>query len=154
MHVAFRLNGAEVAVEVDPSAPLLYVLRNDFALNSPKFGCGRAQCGACRVIVEGEAIFSCVTAIGDVAGHSVETLEGIGSLERPHPLQRAFLDEQAAQCGYCSSGMIMAAKVLLDHHPDPSEADIRMALERHLCRCGIYHRIIRAVRRAAGEMTR
>jgi nicotinate dehydrogenase subunit A len=154
MPIGFHLNGADVVADVEADTPLLYVLRNDFGLNSPKFGCGLAQCGSCRVIVSGEIMPSCAVMIGDVAGKDVETLEGIGTLEALHPLQRAFLTEQAAQCGFCTAGMIMAAKALIDHNPDPSDVDIRDALERNLCRCGVYHRIIRAVGRAAREMVR
>ncbi len=152
MAVSFRLNGAPVSVEAEEDTPLLYVLRNDFELNSPKFDCGLAQCGSCRVIVDGEISPSCAVHLRTVAGKAVQTLEGIGTPGRLHPLQRAFLDEQAAQCGYCTAGMIMAAKALLDRNPAPADDDIRHALERNLCRCGTYPRIMKAVRRAAREM--
>ena len=152
MATRFRLNGEMVSAAADGDTPLLYILRNDFGLNSPKFGCGKAQCGSCRVIVGGEAVPSCIVRLADVAGADVETLEGIGSTERLHPLQQAFLTEQAAQCGYCTAGIIMAAKALLDANPDPADDDIRQALERNLCRCGTYPRIMKAVRRAAREM--
>ncbi|OHV77257.1 (2Fe-2S)-binding protein [Rhizobium sp. LCM 4573] len=154
METAFRLNGAEVTAEADDDTPLLYILRNDMGLNSPKYGCGLAQCGSCRVIVDGDVAPSCSITLASVAGKTIETLEGIGTPGRLHPLQEAFLAEQAAQCGYCTAGMIMAAKALLDRNRDPSDNEIREALERNLCRCGTYHRIIRAVRRAAREMAR
>ncbi|CAM3734430.1 (2Fe-2S)-binding protein [Bordetella tumulicola] len=153
MRVPFRLNDAEVSADAEAGTPLLYVLRNDFELNSPKFGCGLAQCGSCRVIVDGEIAASCVVLLEDVAGKSVETLEGIGILDHLHPLQQAFLTEQAAQCGFCTAGMIMAAKALLDLNPNPTDNEIKQALERNLCRCGTYPRIMKAVRRAAKEMT-
>lgn len=154
MATRFRLNGEMVSAAADGDTPLLYVLRNDFGLNSPKFGCGKAQCGSCRVIVGGEAVPSCVVSLADVAGADVETLEGIGSAETLHPLQQAFLTEQAAQCSYCTAGIIMSAKALLDANPTPTDNDIRQALERNLCRCGTYPRIMKAVRRAAREMAR
>jgi nicotinate dehydrogenase subunit A len=144
-----RVNGQVHTVDVPDDTPLLFVLRNDLQLNGPKFGCGMAQCGACTVIVDGQAIRSCVTAAGSVVGQDITTLEGIGTPEKPHRLQKAFLEEQAAQCGYCSNSMIMRAKALLDHHPHPSEAEIRTALDGHLCRCGAHNRIVRAIQRAA-----
>jgi nicotinate dehydrogenase subunit A len=128
---------------------LLYVLRNDLELNGAKFGCGLAQCGACTVLIDGKAVRSCVTPISAVAKSEITTIEGIGSLDKPHALQRAFIEEQAAQCGYCINGMIMSAKELLDRNPRPSEADVRAALADNLCRCGTHARIIRAVLRAA-----
>ena len=152
MAISFRLNGVMVSSEAEDDAPLLYVLRNDFGLNSPKFGCGKAQCGSCRIIVGGEVAPSCIVSLGEVSGREVETLEGIGTPDALHPLQQAFLAEQAAQCGYCTAGMIMAAKALLDHNTDPTDEDIRQALERNLCRCGTYPRILKAVHRAAREM--
>lgn len=152
MVTRFRLNGEMVSAAAEDDTPLLYVLRNDFGLNSPKFGCGEAQCGSCRVIVDGEVVPSCVVSLADVPGANVETLEGIGSAEKLHPLQQAFLTEQAAQCGYCTAGIIMAAKALLNANPNPTDDDIRQALERNLCRCGTYPRIMKAVRRAAREM--
>lgn len=154
MTVFLRLNGADVSADAPPATPLLYILRNDFGLNSPKFGCGKAQCGACRVIVDGQIAASCVVALGEVRNRSVETLEAIGTPAALHPLQQAFLDEQAAQCGYCTAGMIMAAKALLDNNPAPTDEEIRQALERNLCRCGIYDRVMKAVRRAAAAMGR
>jgi nicotinate dehydrogenase subunit A len=128
---------------------LLYVLRNDLELNGAKFGCGLAQCGACTVLIDGKAVRSCVTPISAVATSEITTIEGIGSLDKPHPLQRAFMEEQAAQCGYCINGMIMSAKELLDRNPRPTEQDVRTALTGNLCRCGTHTRIIRAVLRAA-----
>ena len=146
---ALRVNGNTRSVRTEPDTPLLYVLRNDFELNGPKFGCGLAQCGACTVHVDGRAARSCVTPVSALAGKAITTLEGIGTLDKPHPLQRAFLDEQAAQCGYCTNGMIMTAKALLDSKPNPSAADIKQALAGNLCRCGTHNRIVRAVQRAA-----
>jgi len=136
-------------VDVDASTPLLYVLRNDLNLNGPRFGCGLAQCGACTVLVNGLPVRSCVTPVSAVATAEVTTLEGLGGRDDPHPVQKAFIAEQAAQCGYCSNGMIMAAASLLAHNPDPSDNEIRQALAGHLCRCGTHTRILKAVRRAA-----
>jgi nicotinate dehydrogenase subunit A len=150
--ITISVNGARHTVVAAPETPLLYVLRNDLELNGAKFGCGLAQCGACTVIVGGEAIRSCVTAVGDVAGREVVTIEGIGTTDQPHPLQRSFIDLQAAQCGYCINGMVMAAKALLDQTPQPSNQAIREALAGNLCRCGTHTRILRAVEKAAREM--
>jgi nicotinate dehydrogenase subunit A len=147
--LTITVNGQSHEVEATPETPLLYVLRNEMALNAPKFGCGLSQCGACTVLLDGEAIRSCIYPVSDVAGKKVTTLEGLGTEEHPHPLQQAFIDEQAAQCGYCISGMIMTAEAFLRTHPDPDEADIRQALATNLCRCGTHVRIIRAVQRAA-----
>jgi nicotinate dehydrogenase subunit A len=144
-----RVNGASRTVRTDADTPLLYVLRNDLELNGPKFGCGLAQCGACTVHVDGRATRSCVTPVSSLAGKAITTLEGLGTLDKLHPLQKAFLDEQAAQCGYCTSGMIMSAKALLDSNPRPSDAQIKNALTGNLCRCGTHNRIVRAVQRAA-----
>jgi nicotinate dehydrogenase subunit A len=144
-----RVNGASRTVRTDADTPLLYVLRNDFELNGAKFGCGLAQCGACTVHIDGRAARSCVTPVSSLAGKNVTTLEGIGTLDKLHPLQKAFLDEQAAQCGYCTNGMIMSAKALLDANPKPTEAQIKTALAGNLCRCGSHNRIVRAVQRAA-----
>ena len=149
-----RVNGALRTVRTDADTPLLYVLRNDLELNSPKFGCGLAQCGACTVHIDGRVARSCVTPVSSLAGKAVTTLEGIGTLDKLHPLQKAFLDEQAAQCGYCTSGMIMSAKALLDIKPNPSEAEIKNALAGNLCRCGTHNRIVRAVQRAAAATTK
>jgi nicotinate dehydrogenase subunit A len=149
MAINLKVNGASRSTPAEPDTPLLYVLRNDLELNGAKFGCGLAQCGACTVLIEGKAALSCVTPIGTIANREITTLEGLGSAEKPHALQRAFIDEQAAQCGYCTSGMIMAAKELLDRNPRPTEQDVRTALAANLCRCGTHPRIIRAVLRAA-----
>ncbi|KVC58471.1 (2Fe-2S)-binding protein [Burkholderia ubonensis] len=147
---ALCLNGVPRAVdEAAPDTPLLYVLRNDFALNGPKYGCGLGQCGACTVLIDGQATRSCVVPVAAAAGRTVTTLEGLGSLDAPHPIQRAFIDEQAAQCGYCLNGMIMSAKALLDRNPSPDDDAIRDALRFNLCRCGTHLEIIRAVHRAA-----
>jgi len=149
MAINIKVNGVSRPVPAEPDTPLLYVLRNDLELNGAKFGCGLAQCGACTVLIDGKAARSCVTPISAVATSEITTIEGIGSLDKPHPLQRAFMEEQAAQCGYCVNGMIMSAKELLDRNPRPTEADVRTALAGNLCRCGTHTRIIRAVLRAA-----
>lgn len=154
MAVTLKVNGASRSVPAEPDTPLLYVLRNDLELNGAKFGCGLAQCGACTVLIDGKAARSCVTEIGSLGNAEVTTLEGLGSLDKPHALQRAFINEQAAQCGYCINGMIMSAKALLDRNPRPSENDVRQALAANLCRCGTHNRIVRAVMRAANEMGR
>jgi nicotinate dehydrogenase subunit A len=147
-----RVNGKTASVSVEPSTPLLYVLRNDLELNGPKFGCGLAQCGACTVLMDGKPVRSCVTPVAAAAKAQVTTIEGLGTLERLHPLQRAFIEEQACQCGYCGNGMVMSAKALLDRNPGPSELEIKRALDGHLCRCASHNRILRAVQRAAREM--
>ena len=153
MSITVKLNGQlRTAPGAGPDTPLLYILRNDFALNAAKFGCGAAQCGACTVLVDGKAVRSCVTPGSAVAGRAVTTLEGLGTRANLHPLQRAFIEEQAAQCGYCIAGMIMSAAALLNTNRHPTEADIRQALAGNLCRCGTHSRIIRAVQRAAGDM--
>ncbi len=149
MAISVKVNGVSRSVEAEQDTPLLYVLRNDFGLNGAKFGCGQAQCGACTVIVDGRVIRSCVTPIGPNGPGEVITIEGLGTLAKLHPLQKAFIDEQAAQCGYCTSGMIMAAKHLLDRNPRPTEAQVREGLAGNLCRCGSHNRIVRAVLRAA-----
>ena len=128
MAIQLKVNGKTQAVTAEPDTPLLYVLRNDFELNGAKFGCGLAQCGACTVLVDGKATRSCVTPIGTLGESEITTIEGLGTIEKPHPLQRAFMDEQAAQCGYCINGMIMTAKELLDRNPKPSEAEVRLSL--------------------------
>ncbi len=151
--ITLTVNGRPRRVQVEPDTPLLYVLRNDLGLKSAKFGCGLEQCGACKVIVDGEAVPSCRLPVGSVQGATITTLEGLGSLEKLHPIQQAFLTEQAAQCGYCTAGMIMATKALLDRNPHPSSAEIRQALAIHLCRCGSHHRILQAVQRAAQELS-
>jgi len=145
----FELNGDQVRVRDKDDVPLLYVLRNDFGLNGPKFGCGLGQCGACTILVDGVPIRSCLAPVSSAAGKSVTTLEAIGNPDNPHPVQQAFLDEQALQCGYCGNGMMMAAAALLEQNKNPSEDDIRNALNGYLCRCGAQPRIIRAVARAA-----
>jgi nicotinate dehydrogenase subunit A len=149
--MSLKVNGAPRAVDADPEMPLLYVLRNDFKLNGPKFGCGLGQCGACTVIMDGKAVRSCVTPVGTVGSKSVTTLEGLGSVKKMHPLQKAFMDEQALQCGYCINGMIMSAKALLDATPKPSDAQIKEALAGNLCRCGTHTRILRAIKGASGQ---
>ena len=145
------VNGAARTVSVEPGTPLLYVLRNDLELNAPRFGCGLSQCGACTVLVDGKATRSCVFPTNAAIGRKVTTLEGLGRDGNLHPLQRAFIAEQAAQCGYCGNGMIMTAKALLDRTPKPSEAQVRKALGANLCRCGTHNRIVRAVLRASKE---
>lgn len=148
----FRVNGKTVTVESwDPDQPLLYVLRNVLALHGAKFGCGLAQCGACTVLLDGTAVRSCVTPVKQVSDRSVSTIEGLGTPERPHPIQAAFIAEQAAQCGYCTNGMVMAAKALLDQTPHPSRDEIKDALAGNLCRCGAHTRILSAVMRAAKD---
>ena len=149
MLLSLKINGATRSVDAEPDTPLLYVLRNDLELNGAKFGCGLAQCGACTVLIDGKATRSCVTPVSAVATSEITTIEGLGSIANPHPLQTAFIEEQAAQCGYCTNGMIMAAKELLDRNQHPSEPEIREALSGNLCRCGTHGRIIRAVLRAA-----
>jgi nicotinate dehydrogenase subunit A len=144
-----RVNGEARDVTVEGETPLLYVLRNDLELSGAKFGCGLSQCGACTVILGGAAVRSCSTAVRSIEGREITTLEGIGTEDKPHPLQAAFIEEQAMQCGYCASGMIMSAKALLDRTPHPSEAQVREALVGNLCRCGSHNRIVRAILRAS-----
>ena len=148
-NITLRVNDAEQAVDVDGDTPLLDVLRNTLGLKGTRFGCGAEQCGACHVLVEGKAVASCTLPVSAVAGKSVTTIEGLGTPEAPHPLQQAFLDEQAAQCGYCTSGMLVSAAALLESTPKPTEAQVRAALDGNLCRCGSYNRAVRAVLRAA-----
>jgi nicotinate dehydrogenase subunit A len=148
------VNGEPRLVDAGPDTPLLYVLRNDLGLNGPKFGCGLGQCGACAAIVGEKLARTCLTTLRDVGEDQITTLEGLGTAQRPHPLQSSFIDEQAAQCGYCSNGMIMAAKVLLDRNRNPSEDEIKDTLSDQLCRCGVHNRVVRAVRRAAKELAR
>ena len=148
-----RVNGATRSISsVEPDTPLLYILRNDLELNGPKFGCGLAQCGACTVLVDGKPQRSCVLPVSTAAKGSITTIEGLGTLEKLHPLQRAFIEEQACQCGYCSNGMIMAAKALLDSNKSPTMQQVRRALNGHLCRCASHNCIVRAVQRAAKEL--
>ena len=151
MATTLIVNGERRTTPAAPDTPLLYVLRNDFVLNAAKFGCGLAQCGACTVMVHGEAVRSCVTPLSSLTGKKIVTLEGLGTPAKPGPLQRAFIAEQAAQCGYCIAGMMLSAQALLDRKPDPSEPEIRAALAGNLCRCGTHNRIVRAVKRAAKE---
>jgi nicotinate dehydrogenase subunit A len=146
-----EVNGKTVQVDAEPDTPLLYVLRDDLELNAAKFGCGLGQCGACTVHVDGEPVYACVTPIAALAGKKVTTLEGLGSIDNPGPLQRAFIEEQAAQCGYCIPGMMMRAAALLAKVPKPSDAQVREALFPNLCRCGTHMRILRAVKRASGS---
>ena len=154
MAITIQVNGTRHSVAAEPETPLLYVLRNDLRLKGTRYGCGLAQCGGCTVLVDGKAVQSCNLPLSAAAGKSITTIEGLGSAAAPHPLQRAFIAEQAAQCGYCASGIIMAAKALLDANPHPGEAEIRAALKGNLCRCGTHQRILRAIRRAAEEGTR
>ena len=150
--ISLRVNGKPLVIDADADMPLLYALRNDLQLNGPKFGCGLAQCGACTVIMDGNAIRSCVTPMSAVQNKSVTTLEGLGSTKKLHKIQQAFIDEQAAQCGYCINGMIMSSKALLDKNPKPTDSQIREALAGNLCRCGTHIRILRAVKRASGQL--
>ena len=147
-----NVNGVSHDVDADPATPLLYVLRNDLKLNGAKFGCGLGQCGACTVMVDGNAVFSCVTPAMLVEGRQIKTIEGLGTIDDPGPMQAAFIEEQAAQCGYCIAGMMMRAQALLETRPDAGDADIRQALEPNLCRCGTHMRILRAVARARDLM--
>jgi nicotinate dehydrogenase subunit A len=149
--VTLRVNGRSHTLKVDdPSMPLLYLLRNDLTLNGPKFGCGLSQCGACTVILNGAAVRSCSTPVEQAEGQEVTTLEGLGTVDKPHALQRAFIDEQAVQCGYCINGMIMESVAFLQKNRNPTEAQIKEALANNICRCGTHPRIVRAVKRAAG----
>jgi nicotinate dehydrogenase subunit A len=147
--VTLRVNGQAQEVAAEPNTPLLYILRNDLGLKGSRFGCGAGHCGACTVLVDGNAVQSCDTPLWSAAGREITTIEGLGTAERPHALQRAFLDEQAAQCGYCINGIIMAAAALLQKTARPTDAEIAAALDRNLCRCGTHVRILRAIRRAA-----
>jgi nicotinate dehydrogenase subunit A len=153
-NIALEVNGHLHHVLVEPDTPLLYVLRNDLGLFAAKFGCGLEQCGACKVIVDGEAVASCRAPVESFRGRRITTLEGLGTPDRLHPLQQAFIEEQAAQCGYCIPGIIMAAKALLDRNPTPTDEQIRDQLAIHLCRCGAHSRVLKAVKRAAREMAR
>ncbi len=148
----FRLNGVATEIDADPDRPLLDILRGKLGLTGPHFGCGAGECGACHVIVGDHAVAACDTPLWSVADKDVTTLEGLGTTERPHPLQRAFIAEQALQCGYCVPGILMSAAALLLQNPSPTETDVRAALDRNLCRCGSHNRMVRAVLRAAGEM--
>jgi len=150
--ITLRVNGREHDVEADPSTPLLYVLRNELGLNGAKFGCGLGQCGACTVLIDRDPVFSCVLPISAVAGRPVRTIEGLGTADAPGPLQQAFIEEQAAQCGYCIAGMVMRAQALLERNPAPTPAQVRQHMNPNLCRCGTHMRILRAVDRAAGTL--
>jgi len=150
--ITLKVNGRTHNLDLDPATPLLYALSDDLELRGPKFGCGLGQCGACTVIVKGQAIRSCITPVRTVAGAEITTLEGIGTADKPHPIQRAFIEEQAAQCGFCVSGVIMTAKAFLDKNPKASEEQIEQALSGVLCRCFTNVRMLRAIHRAAQEM--
>ena len=152
--VTLKVNGRTHTLDLDPATPLLYALSDDLELRGPKFGCGLGQCGACTVIVKGQAIRSCITPVKSVEGAEITTLEGIGTLDKPHPLQKAFIEEQAAQCGFCISGVIMTAKAFLDKNPNASEQEIQKAMSSVLCRCFTNVRMLRAIRRAGQEMAR
>ena len=145
--ITLKVNGKTHALDVDPTTPLLYVLSDDLELRGPKFGCGLGQCGACTVIVKGQAVRSCITPVSSVAGSEITTLEGIGTIDKPHPLQRAFIAEQAAQCGFCINGVIMTAKALLDRNPKASDEQIREAMSGVLCRCFTHVRMLQAINR-------
>src|SRR5438067_10116938 len=152
--IELNVNDRPQTVDADPTTPLLYVLRDHLALNGAKFGCGLGQCGACTVMIDGKAAFSCVTPISALTGRKIRTIEGLGTAEKPGPLQQAFIDEQAAQCGYCIAGMIMRAQALLDRNPSPSEAEIRAHMETNLCRCGKNMRILSTLRHASETIRR
>ena len=152
--LALTVNGRRHTVEVDPSTPLLYVLGEELHLRGPKFGCGLGQCGACTAIVGGRAIRSCVTPVSSVQDQEIVTLEGLGTPERPHPIQQAFIDEQAAQCGFCLNGVILTAKAFLDERPDAADADVQRALSGVLCRCFSHTRMLQAIRQYAGGLKR
>ena len=150
--ISLRINGKNQTIDAEPDMPLLYALRNDLQLNGPKFGCGLAQCGACTIIMDGNAIRSCVTPVSAAQNKPVTTLEGLGNTKKMHKIQQAFVHEQAVQCGYCINGMIMSTKALLDKNPKPTDGQIKEALAGNLCRCGTHIRILRAVKRASGQM--
>ena len=150
--ITLKVNGQSHGVDVDPTTPLLYVLGEDLGLNGPKFGCGLGQCGACTVIVNGRATRSCITPVASVVGAEIVTLEGLGTIEHPHPLQKAFIEEQAAQCGFCVNGVIMTAKAFLDKNPKASKEEIAQALSSVLCRCFTHVRMLQAIEKAKQEM--
>ena len=147
--ISFKVNGRPHTLDTDPSTPLLYVLSDDLELRGPKFGCGLGQCGSCTVIVKGQAVRSCITTVGSVSGSEITTIEGLGTVEKPHPIQKAFIDEQAVQCGYCVNGVIMTAKAFLDRAPKAGDEQIRQAMAGVLCRCASHTRMIRAIKRYA-----
>ncbi len=149
--ISFTVNGRAHSVDTDPATPLLYVLSDDLGLRGPKFGCGLGQCGACTVIVRGRAVRSCVTPVSTMSGADITTLEGLGTVEHPHPIQQAFIDEQAAQCGFCLSGVILTAKAFLDQNPKASEAEIQQALSGVLCRCFAHTRMLQAIAPLRGD---
>jgi nicotinate dehydrogenase subunit A len=153
MALSLKVNGRTHTLDVDPATPLLYVLADDLELRGPKFGCGQARCGSCTALVNGRAIRSCVTPVGSVAGAEVVTLEGLGTPENPHPIQKAFIEEQAGQCGFCLNGVILSAKALLDREPKASDERIREELSSVLCRCFVHVRMMRAIKRYARERT-
>ena len=153
-HISLKINGQSHAIDVEPDCPLLYVLRDNLALNNPRFGCGLGQCGACTVLVDNRAVRSCMLPVSAVAGKEIVTLEGLGAEANPHPVQKAFIAEQAFQCGYCLNGWVLTAKALLDKNPNPTDEQMRSAFETLVCRCGSHVRIFAAVRRAADEMKR
>jgi nicotinate dehydrogenase subunit A len=148
----FRVNGQTHSVDVDPSTPLLYLLSDDLGLRGPKFGCGLGQCGCCTVLIKGRPVRSCVTPSSSVEGSDITTLEGLGTVEKPHPIQKAFVDEQAMQCGFCLSGVILTAKAALDANPKATDAQLRQALSNVLCRCGTHTRMLKAIKRYAQEV--
>jgi nicotinate dehydrogenase subunit A len=151
-NIRFRLNGVETDLDADPETSLLAILRGPLGLTGPHFGCGAGECGACNVLVDDRAVTACDTPLWSVANKDVITIEGLGNAQKPHPLQRAFIAEQALQCGYCVSGILISAAALLNRNPSPSNAEIRAALDRNLCRCGSHNRMVRAISRAAAEM--
>jgi len=151
-NIRFRLNGVETDIDADPDTSLLAILRGRLGMTGPHFGCGAGECGACNVIVGDHAVTACDTPLWSVANKDVTTIEGLGNAQSPHPLQRAFIAEQALQCGYCVSGILMSAAALLKRNPDPTSSDVKAALDRNLCRCGSHNRMVRAVLRAAAEM--
>jgi nicotinate dehydrogenase subunit A len=152
--ISLKVNGQTHSFDVDPTTPLLYVLTDDLALNGPKFGCGLGQCGACTVLVKGQAVRSCITPVESVQGVEIITLEGLGTVDKPHPIQKAFIEEQAAQCGFCLNGVILTAKAFLDKNPKATEKEIQEGMSRVLCRCFTHTRMLRAIGRAKQEMAR
>jgi nicotinate dehydrogenase subunit A len=152
--LSLKVNGQTHSLDVDPTTPLLYVLSDDLGLRGPKFGCGLGQCGSCTVLVKGQAVRSCITAVESVQGVEIMTLEGLGTVDKPHPIQKAFIEEQAAQCGYCLNGVILTAKAFLDKNPKATEKEIQEGMSRVLCRCFTHTRMLRAIGRAQKEMAR
>ena len=152
--LSLKINGQNHSLDVDPTTPLLYVLSDDLGLRGPKFGCGLGQCGSCTVLVKGQAVRSCITAVESVLGVEITTLEGLGTVDKPHPIQKAFIEEQAAQCGYCLNGVLLTAKAFLDKNPKATEKEIEEGMSRVLCRCFTHTRMLRAIGRAQKEMAR